>query len=141
MTASKIQTTSSTKPNTLSNDKKSKKNKYKLIDGVAIYEYPEGKYEGKRYKGNRFGYATMYYPDDSYIKGSWKNDKLHGECKMYFLKTIVRKNPNGSEIKFKKGSIIEGVWKNSKKGKRMTLILPDGTRQSIRLSHGNFILK
>lgn len=137
--ASKTQTISSAKP--VSTEKKRKKYKCELLEGVATHEYPEGKYVGMRFKGKRFGFATMYYPDGSYIEGSWNKDKIHNKCKMYFTKTIVRKNPNGSEIKFEKGSIIEGIWKNSKNGKHMTLILPNGTKKKIELKHGNFILK
>lgn len=140
-TANKTQTTSLAKPVSQSSEKKSKKNKYDIVEGVATFEYPEGKYEGKRYYGKRGGFGTMYYHDGSYYVGGWEKDKMHGEGKMYFPKTIVRKNRNGSEIKFEKGSRIEGIWKNSNNGKKMTLILSDGTRKNIRFSHGNFILK
>lgn len=140
-TANKTQTTSLAKPISQSSEKKSKKNKYDIVEAVATFEYPEGKYVGKRYYGKRGGFGTMYYHDGSYHEGCWKNDNLHGEGKMYFPKTIVRKNHNGSEIKFEKGSRIEGTWKDSNNGKNMTLILPDGTQKNIRFSHGNFILK
>lgn len=128
------------KPN--SNKKRVVKTKGESVIGAQTIEYPDGrKYIGEIKKGKRHGIGTIYYTDGSYYDGEWRKDNMHGEGIMYFTENTTYCNADGSEIKVKAGSRIKGVWKNSDNGKRLTLILPGGTRKEIRLVRGNFILK
>lgn len=133
---------SSTKPKPKSHKKRVVKTKGESVKGAQTIEYSDGrKYIGEIKKGKRHGIGTIYYTNGSYYDGEWKKDNIHGEGTMYFTENTTYCNTDGSEMKVKAGSRIKGIWKNSDNGKRLTLILPGGTRKEIRLVRGNFYLK
>lgn len=112
------------------------------VKDAQTIEYPDGsRYIGEIKKGKRHGVGTIYYKNGSYYDGEWKKDNMHGEGTMYFTENFTYCNNDGSEVKLKAGSRIKGIWKNANKGKRLTLILPGGTRKEIRLVRGNLYFK
>lgn len=135
---------STTKPHSKPKKKRTIRPKGERVKGAQTIEYPDGsRYVGEVKKGKRHGIGTIYYASgDQYYDGEWKKDEIHGEGIMYFTENVSFRNCDGSEIKFKKGSRIKGIWKNLRYGKKLTLILPGGTKKKIRLRRGTFkILK
>lgn len=133
---------SSVKPKTKSTKKRVVKTKGERVKNAQTIEYPDGrKYIGEVKNGKCHGIGTIYYTSGDYYDGEWKNDDICGEGTLYFPENTTYCNSDGSEFKVKAGSRIEGIWKNLGNGKRLTLVLPGGTKKKIKVKHGNFILK
>lgn len=133
---------SSAKPKTKSTKKRVVKTKGESVKGAQTIEYPDGsKYIGEVKNGKCHGIGTMYYTVGDCYDGEWKNDDIHGEGTLYFTKDANHYNFDGSKFDVIAGARIEGTWKNSGNGKRLTLVLPDGTKKKIKVKHGDFILE
>jgi hypothetical protein len=82
------------------------------------------KYDGERSEnGMRHGTGTYTYPNGKYYKGTWKNDKKHGEGKLYFKDGEISyegfykdgKRHGKGKMTDKKGNKYNGDWVENKK--------------------------